>query len=164
MRVIFMEISLAGKVAIVTGAASGIGLAVVKTYLDCGAMGIVAVDRKRELPKELSDALATHKDKLIFVHGDVSEEQAAIDSTLAALDNFGRIDIFVSNAAISIVKPLHLHSPEEWDAVMNVNVKSLYWAARHVIPVMMEQKRGLILITGSISGVSGIATQGAYAP
>jgi NAD(P)-dependent dehydrogenase (short-subunit alcohol dehydrogenase family) len=67
-----MEISLAGKVAVVTGAASGIGLAVVKTYLECGAMGVVVVDRKKELPKELSDALTTHKDRLIFVHGDVS--------------------------------------------------------------------------------------------
>lgn len=48
--------------------------------------------------------------------------------------------------------------------VMNANVKSLYWAARHVIPVMIEQKSGLILISGSISGEAGIPTQGAYAP
>ena len=159
-----MEISLAGKVAIVTGAASGIGFAVVKAYLACGAAGVVAVDRQRDLSDEFKAVLAMHKDKLFFVHGDVSEEQAAVDYTKAALQNFGRIDIFVSNAAVSIVKPLHLHSPEEWDAVMNVNVKSLYWTARHVIPVMMEQRAGLILITGSISGVAGIATQGAYAP
>ena len=80
------------------------------------------------------------------------------------MDRFGRIDVFVSNAAISIVKALHLHTPEEWDTVMNANVKSLYWAARHVIPVMIAQKQGLVLISGSISGEAGIPTQGAYAP
>ena len=74
----------------------------------------------------------------MIVRGDVAEEQTAIDFTRAALDRFGRLDILVSNAAISIVKALHLHTPEEWDTVINANVKSLYWAARHVIPVMME--------------------------
>jgi NAD(P)-dependent dehydrogenase (short-subunit alcohol dehydrogenase family) len=70
----------------------------------------------------------------------------------------------VNNAGISIVKPIHEHTPEEWDAIMNTNVKAVYWAARHVIPVMMKQKSGVILNTGSISGEVGIATQGAYGP
>ena len=94
----------------------------------------------------------------------MAEEQTAIDFTREALEHFGKVDILVSNAALSIVKPLHLHTPEDWDTVMNANVKSLYWAARHVIPVMMQQKAGLILISGSISGEAGIPTQGAYAP
>jgi len=63
----------------------------------------------------------------------------------------------VNNAGISFVKPLHEHSPEEWDAVMNVNVKSAYWSARHVIPVMMKQRGGIVLNTGSISGAVGLA-------
>ena len=100
----------------------------------------------------------------MIVHGDVSEESTALEYTRAAVDGFGRIDVLVANAAISIVKPLHLHSPEEWDSVMNSNVKALYWAARHVIPLMIDQACGLILISGSISGEAGIPTQGAYAP
>jgi NAD(P)-dependent dehydrogenase (short-subunit alcohol dehydrogenase family) len=159
-----MQISLEGKVAIVTGASSGIGLAITRTYLDCGAAGVVAVFRRAELPEELEEALKLYPDKLIIVRGDVADEQTSIDFTKAALDHFGRIDILVSNAALSIVKALHLHTPEEWDLVMNANVKSLYWAARHVIPIMMQQKSGLILISGSISGEAGIPTQGAYAP
>lgn len=158
-----MEISLAGKVAVVTGASSGIGLAITSAYLDCGA-SVIAVFRRAELPEALEDALKRYPDKLVIVRGDVADEQTSIDFTKAALDRFGRIDILVSNAALSIVKSLHLHTPEEWDTVMNANVKSLYWAARHVIPVMMEQKSGLILISGSISGEAGIPTQGAYAP
>lgn len=159
-----MNISLEGKVAVVTGASSGIGLAITRTYLDCGSAGVVAVFRRKEIPEELTEALRRYPDRLVIVRGDVAEEQTSIDFTKAALGHFGRLDILVSNAAISIVKAVHLHTPEEWDTVMNANVKSLYWAARHVIPVMMEQKSGLILISGSISGEAGIPTQGAYAP
>ena len=157
-----MEISLAGKVAVVTGAASGIGLAVTCAYLACGAAGVIAVDRS-ESPHELMEAQKQYSGKLHIVKGDVAEEQTAIAYTHAALSHFGRLDILVSNAAISFVKPIHLHTPEEWDSLMTVNVKSVYWAARHVIPVMIAQGRGLILITGSISGVAGIPMQGAYA-
>jgi dihydroanticapsin dehydrogenase len=159
-----MDISLAGKVAVVTGASSGIGLAVTRAFLECGAQGVTAVFRRNEIPEELQEAVDLYPNRVAVVHGDVAEEQTTIALTQTTLERFGRIDVLVSNAAVSIVKPLHLHTPEEWDAVMNTNVKSLYWAARHVIPVMMRQSRGLILISGSISGEAGIPTQGAYAP
>ena len=159
-----MNISLDGKVAVVTGASSGIGLAITRAYLDSGAKGVVAVFRRDEIPPELTAALKTYPERLVIVRGDVAREETAVNFTRTALEKFGRLDILVSNAAISIVKALHLHTPEEWDLVLNANVKSLYWAARHVIPVMMEQKSGLILISGSISGEAGIPTQGAYAP
>lgn len=159
-----MEISLAGKVAVVTGASSGIGLAITRAYLDCGAAGVIAVFRRADIPEKLAEAQNLYPEKLAIVRGDVADEQTAIDFTKAALDRFGRLDILVSNAAISIVKAIHLHSPEEWDSVMNSNVKSMYWSARHVIPVMIKQGGGLILISGSISGEAGIPTQGAYAP
>jgi len=99
-----------------------------------------------------------------FVPGDVGREETAIAMVDAAMQSFGRLDILVANAGISIIKPVHEHTPEEWDAVFNTNVKAVYWAARHVIPVMIRQGGGLILITGSISGERGISTQGAYAP
>jgi dihydroanticapsin dehydrogenase len=155
-----MQVSLAGKVAIVTGGFSGIGLATVKQFLDAGA-AVVAVDRAEEVPKNLSEIAG---ERLAIVRGDVSAESTAIEFTRVALDRFGKIDILVNNAGISIVKPLHEHTPEEWDAVMDVNVKAVYWAARHVIPHMIKAGGGVILNTGSISGVVGISTQGAYGP
>ncbi len=159
-----MEISLTGKVAVVTGASSGIGLAITKAYLECGASGVVAVFRRKDLPDELKKLQEIYVEKLSIVHGDVGEEETSIAFVETALKRFGSLDVFVSNAAVSIVKPIHLHSPEEWDAVMNANVKSLYWATRHVIPLMIQQNGGLFLISGSISGEIGIPTQGAYAP
>ena len=157
-----MEITLAGKTAIVTGAASGIGLATVLKFVGAGAHGVVAVDVAPQPPPSLEAPMATGR--LQYLQGDVSVEETALRFTRLAMDTFGRIDVMVNNAGISIVKPLHEHTPQEWDAVMNTNVKAVYWAARHVIPVMMKQKSGVILNTGSISGAVGIATQGAYGP
>ncbi len=156
-----LQISLAGKTAIVTGAASGIGLATVISYLDAGIDGVVAVDIATEQPA----ALARHADagRVRYVRGDVSREETAVAFAQVAMRDFGRIDVLVNNAGISVVKPLHEHTPEEWDAVMGVNAKAVYLAARHVVPIMMRQRSGAILNTGSISGVAGIVMQGAYA-
>jgi NAD(P)-dependent dehydrogenase (short-subunit alcohol dehydrogenase family) len=159
-----VNISLAGKIAVVTGASSGIGLAITRRYLECGAAGVIGVDRRTEIPDELRGCQTRFGSKLVMVHGDVAEESTAREFTAAAIDNFGRIDILVNNAAVSVVRAIHEHTPEEWDRVMNCNLKAVYWAARHVIPVMIEQHSGLILMTGSISGETGIATQGAYGP
>jgi dihydroanticapsin dehydrogenase len=158
-----VEVTLRGKTAIVTGAASGIGLATVLKYLEADAAGVVAVDVAAELPEPLARHAARGA-RLRYVRGDVGVEQTAVEFTRAALDAWGRIDVLVNNAGISVVKAIHEHAPEEWDAVMNTNVKALYWSARHVIPVMMRQRGGVVLNTGSISGVAGIATQGAYGP
>ncbi len=157
-----MQITLAGKAAIVTGAASGIGLATVLKYLEAGVDGVVAVDVAPEPPQPL--LRHAEAGRLRYVRGDVGVEQTAVEFSRAAVDSFGRLDVLVNNAGISVVKALHEHTPAEWDAVMSTNVKATYWAARHVIPVMMRQRSGVILNTGSISGEVGIATQGAYGP
>jgi dihydroanticapsin dehydrogenase len=99
-----------------------------------------------------------------FVQGDVATNETAQKSANLAVEKFGRIDILVNNAGVSVVKPIHEHTPEEWDFVMDVNVKGLYFSARHVIPVMIKQRQGVILNTGSISGHVGIPGQGAYGP
>jgi NAD(P)-dependent dehydrogenase (short-subunit alcohol dehydrogenase family) len=98
------------------------------------------------------------------VHGDVGTEATARDFSTVCLERFGKIDVLINNAACSVVKALHEHSEQEWDAVMTTNVKSVFWAGKHVLPVMMKQKQGLIINSGSISGEVGIPTQGAYAP
>ena len=159
-----MEITLSGKVAVVTGASSGIGLAITRRFLDCDAEKVIAVFRRAGIPPVLLDYKKRYGDKLQFVHGDVAEEATAIKFTAEAIDSTGHLDVLVCNAAVSVVKPIHEHTPEEWDKVFNSNVKAVYWASRHVIPAMIRQNHGLILISGSISGEVGIPTQGAYAP
>jgi NAD(P)-dependent dehydrogenase (short-subunit alcohol dehydrogenase family) len=159
-----LEITLSGKVAVVTGASSGIGLAITQRFLECNAEKVIAVFRRQDIPPELSGCKARYGDKLQFVHGDVGKEETAIEFTAAAVNSVGRLDVLVCNAAVSVVKPIHEHTPEQWDEVFDSNVKAVYWASRHVIPVMIRQNHGLILISGSISGEVGLPTQGAYAP
>jgi NAD(P)-dependent dehydrogenase (short-subunit alcohol dehydrogenase family) len=152
---------LHNRVAVVTGAASGIGAEIARLFLQAGA-GVVAVDRADPpCPPALRERFP---DRLRGATGDVAEESTAASFTRTALDALGRLDVLVNNAAVSVVKPIHEHTPEEWDRVMGVNVKSIYWAARHVIPVMKRQGGGVILNTGSISGVVGLPGQGAYGP
>ncbi len=159
-----MEISLRNKTAIVTGASSGIGLAIVQQFLECGAKGVVGVFRTGDPDQELKQYQSRFGDRLKIVSGDVAEEQTAVEAAKIALDSFQSIDILVSNAGTSVVKPLHEHTPEEWDKVMNTNVKGMFWLARAVVPQMMKQGAGVVLITGSISGEAGIPGQGAYGP
>jgi NAD(P)-dependent dehydrogenase (short-subunit alcohol dehydrogenase family) len=159
-----MNVTLTGKTAIVTGAASGIGLATVLKFLEADAAGVVAVDVAAEPPDTLRRAMAAGE-PLRYVRGDVSVEPPAQAFTRVALESFGgRIDVLVNNAGTSAVKPIHEHTEAEWDRVMDTNVKAAFWAARHVIPVMMRQRSGVVLNTGSISGVAGIPGQGAYGP
>jgi NAD(P)-dependent dehydrogenase (short-subunit alcohol dehydrogenase family) len=159
-----MNISLASKVAVVTGAASGIGMAITHRFLQCGVAGLIGVDLRPGIPDELRAYQEEFGSKLVMVQGDVGQEATAEQFTKVAMDNFGRIDILISNAGVSVVRAIHEHTPEEWDSVMSTNVKAVYWAARHVIPIMIKQHAGLILMTGSISGEAGIPMQGAYGP
>lgn len=154
---------LSDKVAVVTGAASGIGEAIVRLYLDAGAQ-VVAVDRDPRLNEQLKKQDTTRTSRLRCVIGDVAEEDVHAAYVAEAVKSFGRLDVMVNNAGVSCVKPIADHTPEEWDRVMNTNVKAIYWSARHVIPVMKSRGSGLILNTGSISGVVGMGNQGAYAP
>jgi len=150
-----------GKTAIITGSASGIGAETVRLFLEAGA-NVVAVDiQEPACPPELQ---LNYGARIRQVHGDVGVESTAQQAVRLALEVFGTVDVLINNAGIAVIKKIHEHTPEEWDRVMNVNVKSIYWFARSVIPVMQKQSSGVILNTGSISSVVGLGSQGAYGP
>ncbi len=153
--------SLENLVAIITGAASGIGAETVRLFLEAGAQ-VVGVDvSATTVPDELCTRFPG---RVIGVRGDVGQESTAKQFVDTALGSFGRIDILVNNAGVACVKRLHEHTEADWDRVMNTNVKSLFWAAREVVPVMQRQGRGSIVNIGSISSVCGMPLQGAYGP
>jgi NAD(P)-dependent dehydrogenase (short-subunit alcohol dehydrogenase family) len=154
---------LSGKVLVVTGGASGIGLEIVQLALKAGAR-VVAVDQDPRLPIILEPWNESFHHQLRTVVGDVALGETAQDYTREALQSFGRIDVMVNNAGIPLVKAIADVTPDEWDQVMAVNVKALYWSAREVVPVMKRQGGGLFLNTGSISSVVGIPGQGVYGP
>jgi len=84
-----LEITLSGKVAVVTGASSGIGLAITQRFLKCDAEKVIAVFRRNEIPPALSECKNLYGDRLQFVQGDVAEEATAIKFTSAAIDSSG---------------------------------------------------------------------------
>lgn len=154
---------LTAKAVIVTGAASGIGAEIVRLFLEANAR-IVAVDVDPQLPNAMEALTSRFPERLRCLMGDVGLEETALAYTREALESYGKIDVMINNAAVSYVKPIAEHTPEEWDRVMNVNVKALYWSARSVISEMKKAGGGLFLNTGSISSVVGLPGQGAYGP
>jgi NAD(P)-dependent dehydrogenase (short-subunit alcohol dehydrogenase family) len=159
-----MEIKLTGKTAILTCAASGIGLATAKEFLASDVKCLVAVDVAPAPGAELAAVLSASGGRGVYCGGDVSKEATAKAFTKLALEKTGRVDVLVNNAGVQIVNPIHEQTEEEWDHILGVNVKAMFWAAREVVPVMIKKGGGVILNTGSISGLAGIVGQGAYGP
>ena len=141
-----MVVHLGGKIVIITGAASGIGFAATSLFLEAGAGGVVAVDLSPDLDANLSGVKGEWGDQLVTVTGSVAEDSTWAAAVGAAMAAFGRVDVIVSIAGLGIFKPVHEHTEDEWDVVLGANVKALFHASRHAIPVMKSQQSGLFLV------------------
>jgi NAD(P)-dependent dehydrogenase (short-subunit alcohol dehydrogenase family) len=144
-----------GKVAIVTGAASGVGRETTRLLSEAGA-SVVAVDVAPAI-HELAAA------NVAPLEGDASLADTAAGAVRTARERFGRLDVLVNNAAQIIYKGILDTDEAEWDRLLAVNVRSVFHHCRAAIPVMQEQGGGAIVNTASISGLVGLAGQGAYA-
>ncbi len=135
-----------GKVIVVTGAASGIGLALAQRFVKEGAV-VVASDRNAEVGAAKAAEMGAR-----FLPADIGQEEGVkglIDDVLA---NEGRIDLLCSNAGIAIWEGPET-SDKHWDLIHRVNVMSHVWAARHVLPHMLERGEGYLLNTASAAGL-----------
>jgi NAD(P)-dependent dehydrogenase (short-subunit alcohol dehydrogenase family) len=145
---------LRGKVAIVTGAASGIGRASAMTFAREGARVVVA-DRNPNAGEATAAAIQAEGLEAFFAAVDVAREadiRTMINNTIV---RWGRIDILFNNAGVVMVKPLEQMTDEEWDSVMAINVKSVFLAVKHAVPHMRQSGGGAILNTGSIGSFTG---------
>jgi len=160
---------LQGKVAVVTGASSGIGRAVTERFLTEGAQVVAvgrSVDKLENLTKELDAgaALATHS-------SDLSDDGQADAAIRAATEKFGGLDILVNNAGVGYsyrdVRPGSMDTlgdatVEDWDHVMNINLGSVVNCSRHAIPAMLQRGGGSIVNVASILGFVGNRDAHAY--
>ena len=146
---------LEGKVAIVTGAASGVGRATTDLLRRRGAR-VIAVDISPTV-HELAD-----DEGVAAVEGDAAVAATADRAVEVALERWQRVDILVNNAGYIVWKSIVDTSEEEWDRVLAINVRSAFLLSRAVIPVMIEQGGGAIVSTASISGLIGLPAQAAY--
>ncbi|CAK7063933.1 SDR family NAD(P)-dependent oxidoreductase [Kerstersia gyiorum] len=146
---------LEGKVAIVTGAAVGIGRAIALRLAQEGAK--VAVTDVQD-GAEVVDTISKLGGLAKFWRVDTTDEASVAESFIEVAEYFGRIDILVNNAGISGVnKPTHEITEAEWDRVMDVNVKGVFFCTKHAVPTMQEQGGGSIINLSSIYGLVGAA-------
>lgn len=152
---------LQNKVAIITGAGSGIGRAIALAFTKEGAK-VVAADWSAEGGKETIEQIKKEGGEAIFIKTDVSKAEDINKMAKTCLDKFGRVDILVNNAGIYKACNLHEMLEEDWDMVLNVNLKSVFLGSKIVIPEMIKQGGGKIISIASIAGLVGFAQSSAY--
>ena len=152
---------LAGKVAIVTGASSGIGLETAKLYAREGASVVLVARRAAELDR-LAASIEAAGGRALAVAGDVRDEALARDAVTAAVERFGGLDIAFNNAgAMGPSRPLHEIEPQEWQDVLQANLTSAYLGARRRFPLA---RGGSLIFTSTFVGyTAGFPGMGAYA-
>lgn len=153
-----MELDFAGKAALVTGAANGIGRATALAFAKAGAK-VVVVDCDAADGEATAGVIRQHGREARFVAADVTKSADVCNYVRAALDAYGAIDCFFNNAGIE-GKWAHTAEYDEdmFDAVIGVNVRGVFLGLRHVLPVMLKQRRGAIVNTASVAGL--VATPG----
>ena len=114
------------RVAIITGGAQNIGLAIAKSFRDDGAKVIIA-----DINQPVDTSFMFHKTN-------VADENSVIDLMKMVKENYGRLDTLVNNAGIAIEVSIKEMTPDEWDRVMNVNVRSVFLMTKHAFPLMLS--------------------------
>lgn len=153
---------LAGRAAIVTGAAQGIGRAIVQVFVSNGAK-VVAVDLNRKGVEDTCAIGNAERTQAYPVMADATDRQQVHAMVKSALERLGHLDILVNNAGLGIATPFEKVTEEEWDLLMNANLKSTFLLSQAVLPDMIRQKYGRIINFSSQAGkTGGIVVSPAY--
>ena len=149
----------AGKTAIVTGAGSGIGLATTRRLATEGATVIMADVRDAD---DEAAGIIESGNTVRFVLADVSQESQVRALVDELVSSHGRVDILVNNAGIAFARTVPDTTLEEWDRLVNVNLKGVFLCSRAVIPIMQQQGGGVIVNVASEQGLVGASENAAY--
>ena len=152
---------LDGKVAVITGASSGIGEATAEALAAEGASVVVAARRKDRL-SELVERINGNGGKAVSVECDVTDEEAAHALIQRAKDELGRVDILVNNAGVMLLSKIEKGLSDQWRQMFDVNVLGLLYATDAAIAVMKEQQGGHIVNISSVAGRKSGPLRGAY--
>jgi NAD(P)-dependent dehydrogenase (short-subunit alcohol dehydrogenase family) len=141
-------VRLEHQVSLITGAGSGIGRATAVQFAKEGAR-VVAIDWNTQSVEETRSLIEQAGGICQAMTVDVSQEQQVKDAIATTVKSFGRLDILFNNAGISILKPITETTEAEWDRVLGINLKSVFFGCKHAIPEMVQQGRGIIINTAS---------------
>jgi len=153
---------MSNKTAIVTGGTRGIGKAIVLELAKSGCNVAFNYSKSDDLANELVKEIEALGVKAVAKKANVSDFESAKDMIKEVKDEFGQIDYLVNNAGITRDKLLALMKENDWDDVININLKSVYNFSKAVIMTMIKQKNGKILNITSVSGIAGVAGQTNY--
>ena len=149
------------KVVIITGASSGIGAVTALELAKNGAKLVLGARRVEKLKKVESEIFA-FKAEVISVATDVSKSEDVKNLTKAALEKFGRIDVLINNAGVMHLSMFEALRVDEWDDMIDINIKGVLYGIAAVLPTMQKQKSGHIINISSVAGIKTAPTCGVY--
>ena len=152
---------LENKVAIITGAASGMGKAMAKGYAEEGASVVIA-DLDADAAAEAAESINSNGGTAIAIKYDVTDIQQSRDLVDSTLDKYGQLDILVNNAGVVAVSPIEDATPEDWDLIFDVNAKGLFFLSQIACVPMRKQSSGKIINMASGAGRTGGADAAVY--
>ena len=152
--------NLKGCVALITGAASGIGYACARRFAEAGAQ-VVGFDLNPPAEPAWKDVTAAAA-KSFFETGDVRDEARVAEVVAATQERLGSVDAVVNAAGVAGGGPVHLVDADAWDQVIDVNLKGTYLVSKHALAGMLERRRGSIVNVASIEGLEGAQGGSAY--
>jgi acetoacetyl-CoA reductase len=153
--------TLAGRVALVTGGARGIGLAISRDFLERGATVAAGYSRNEEAARAI---LADRDPGRISIHqGNISSHVDCERVVAEVIDRYGRLDVLVNNAGITVDKSVRRMTPQEWDHVIEVNLSGAFYMSRAALPHMIDGGYGRIVNISSVIGETGSIGQANYA-
>jgi NAD(P)-dependent dehydrogenase (short-subunit alcohol dehydrogenase family) len=153
---------LAGRVAVVTGAASGIGAGIAVAFAREGADIVVAEASPEAVAEPVLEAVRSHGQQALYVQTDVADAAAVQRMADAALSRFGQVDILVNNAGIFTESRVEQMPVEDWDRVLGVNLRGTFLCTRFLLPQMLERRWGRIINIASQLGQIGGADVAHY--
>jgi 3-hydroxybutyrate dehydrogenase len=153
--------SLAGRVAIVTGAASGLGLAFSQALAAEGT-AVVLADFNEEKGMVAAQKIGDTGQKATFFQADISKRASARGLVDAAVAQYGRVDILINNAGIQHISPIHDFPEDEWDRLINVMLTGTFLTTKYTLPYMIAQKHGRVINISSIHGMVASEYKSAY--
>ena len=146
---------LEGKVAIVTGGSTGFGYAIAELFAREGAKVMIAARRKEKGIAADEKIRSLTRGEVKFLQCDVTKEAEVRELAHKAMEIYHRIDVLVNNAGMHILKDFEDTTEEEWDEVMNANVKGIFFCCKHIIPLMVKNGKGSVINLSSVVGLVG---------